>query len=135
MYSRVRDAGAQSAPLQPLHMRGQQRVRHLPGVLESKQRPGQRVQCHGVVNVLHLVVADIAASVHLTTSHAMTVFRRAVVAPLGDYVTMCRVAVAQRLLLTISLKTTEIAGTAGFGSLSSFYDHVTAACRMTLREY
>jgi len=33
------------------------------------------------------------------------------------------------------MKTTEIAEAAGFGSLSSFYEHVTAACGTTPREY
>ncbi|GAA4528944.1 helix-turn-helix domain-containing protein [Brachybacterium paraconglomeratum] len=82
-----------------------------------------------------LAIADIAASVHLTPSHAMTVFRRTAGVTLGDYVTMCRVAEAQRLLLTTSLRITEIADAAGFGSLSSFYEHVSAACGMTPREY
>jgi AraC-like DNA-binding protein len=82
-----------------------------------------------------IAVADIAASVHLTPSHAMTVFRRTVGVTIGQYVTMCRVAEAQRLLLTTSLRVTEIAESAGFGSLSSFYEHVSAACGMTPREY
>jgi AraC-like DNA-binding protein len=82
-----------------------------------------------------LRVADIAGSVHLTPSHAMTVFRRTVGVTLGEYVTMCRVAEAQRLLLATSMTITEIAETAGFGSLSSFYEHVSAACGMTPREY
>ena len=82
-----------------------------------------------------LRIADVAAAVHLTPSHAMTVFRRTVGVTLGQYVTMCRVAEAQRLLLTTSLRITEIADAAGFGSLSSFYEHVSAACRMTPREY
>ncbi|WP_010552187.1 helix-turn-helix domain-containing protein [Brachybacterium paraconglomeratum] len=82
-----------------------------------------------------LRIADVAAAVHLTPSHAMTVFRRTVGVTLGQYVTMCRVAEAQRLLLTTSLRVTEIAEAAGFGSLSSFYEHVSAACGMTPREY
>ena len=82
-----------------------------------------------------LRIADIAASVHLTPSHAMTVFRRTVGVTLGQYVTMCRVAEAQRLLLTTSLRVTEIAEASGFGSLSSFYEHVSAASGMTPREY
>lgn len=53
----------------------------------------------------------------------------------SNYVTTCRVAEAQRLLLTTSMETTEIAGAAGFGSLSSFYEHVTAACGATPWEY
>ena len=82
-----------------------------------------------------LRIADVAAAVHLAPSHAMTVFRRTVGVTLGQYVTMCRVAEAQRLLLTTSLTVTEIAEASGFGSLSSFYEHVTAACGMTPREY
>ncbi|WP_245851159.1 helix-turn-helix domain-containing protein [Brachybacterium vulturis] len=65
----------------------------------------------------------------------MTVFRRTAGVTLGDYVTMCRVAEAQRLLLTTSLKVTEIADAAGVSSLSSFYDHMSTVCRMTPREY
>ena len=82
-----------------------------------------------------LSVAEIAAAVHLAPSHAMTVFRRTAGVTLGEYVTMCRVAEAQRLLLTTSLRITEIADVAGFGSLSSFYQHMSAACGMTPREY
>ncbi|MCT1775104.1 helix-turn-helix domain-containing protein [Brachybacterium sp. p3-SID957] len=82
-----------------------------------------------------LRMADVAGAVHLTPSHAMTVFRRTVGVTLGQYVTMCRVAEAQRLLLTTSLRVTAIAEEAGFGSLSSFYEHVSSACGMTPREY
>lgn len=82
-----------------------------------------------------LAIADIAEAVHLTPSHAMTVFRRTTGVTLGEYVTMCRVAEAQRLLLTTPMTVTEIAEAAGFGSLSSFYAHVSAACGMTPREY
>ncbi|MFC7374231.1 helix-turn-helix domain-containing protein [Brachybacterium sp. GCM10030268] len=82
-----------------------------------------------------LTVGEIAAAVHLTPSHAMTVFRRAVGVTLGDYVTMCRVAEAQRLLLTTSMTSAQIAASSGFGSLSSYYAHVTAACGMPPREY
>lgn len=80
-------------------------------------------------------VADIARSAHLTPSHAMTVFRGTVGVTLGEYLTMCRVAEAQRLLLTTSMTSAEIAAEAGFGSLSSFYAHVTAACGMPPRQY
>ena len=71
----------------------------------------------------------------LTPSHAMTVFRRTVGVTFGQYVTMCHVAEAQRLLLTTSLRVTEIAEEAGSGSLSSSYEHVSSACGMTPREY
>ncbi|QOR69372.1 helix-turn-helix domain-containing protein [Ruania alkalisoli] len=80
-------------------------------------------------------VGDVARSALLTPSHAMTVFRRAVGVTIGEYVTMCRVAEAQRLLLSSRLSSIEIAEAAGFGSLSSYYAHVTRACGMTPREY
>ncbi|UEJ81516.1 helix-turn-helix domain-containing protein [Brachybacterium halotolerans subsp. kimchii] len=82
-----------------------------------------------------LAVADVASAVHLAPSHAMTVFRQAVDVTIGEYLTMCRVAEAQRLLITSDLTTAEIASASGFGSLSSFYSHVTAACGMAPREY
>lgn len=82
-----------------------------------------------------LSVEDVARAAHLTPSHAMTVFRDTVGATIGEYLTMCRVAEAQRLLITTALSTTEIAERSGFGSLSSFYVHVTAACGMPPRQY
>lgn len=82
-----------------------------------------------------LTVAHIARAAHLTESHAMTIFRRTVGVTLGEYVTMCRVAEAQRLLLTSSMTSADISAAAGFGSLSSYYAHVTAACGMTPRQY
>ncbi|SLN02786.1 Helix-turn-helix, AraC type [Corynebacterium xerosis] len=82
-----------------------------------------------------LSVEDVACAAHLTPSHAMTVFRDTVGATIGEYLTMCRVAEAQRLLITTSLPTTDIAERSGFGSLSSFYAHVTAACGMPPGQY
>ena len=82
-----------------------------------------------------LSVEDVARAAHLTPSHAMTVFRDTVGATIGEYLTMCRVAEAQRLLITTALPTADIAERSGFGSLSSFYAHVTAACGMPPRQY
>lgn len=82
-----------------------------------------------------ITVADVARSVHLTASHAMTIFRAALGVTIGDYLTMCRVAEAQRLLLTTTGTSAEIAAAAGFGSLSSYYAHVTVACGMPPRQY
>jgi AraC-like DNA-binding protein len=82
-----------------------------------------------------LPVEQVASAVHLAPSHAMTVFRRTIGVTVGDYVTMCRVAEAQRLLITTAMTAADIALASGFGSLSSFYHHVTAACGMTPREY
>lgn len=82
-----------------------------------------------------ITVADIADAAHLTPSHAMTIFRRTVGVTLGEYLTMCRVAEAQRLLLTTSMTSADIAGASGFGSLSSYYAHLTVACGMTPSRY
>ena len=82
-----------------------------------------------------ITVAGIAEAAHLTPSHAMTIFRRTVGVTLGEYLTMCRVAEAQRLLLTTSMTSADIAAAAGFGSLSSYYAHLTAACGMTPSRY
>lgn len=82
-----------------------------------------------------LRIADIADSVHLAPSHAMTVFRHTTGVTLGEYTTMCRVAEAQRLLITTEMSIAEISESAGFGSLSSFYHHMSAACGATPREY
>ncbi len=72
--------------------------------------------------------SDIARAAHLNPNYAMTLFREAVGTTLGSYLTRCRVAEAQRLLITTAMTTTEIAHAAGFGSQSSFYDHFTRAC-------
>ncbi|SDS98115.1 helix-turn-helix domain-containing protein [Actinopolymorpha singaporensis] len=75
-----------------------------------------------------LTVADIAAAVHVHPHHAMGVFRNVVGTTLGAYLTQCRVAEAQRLLLTTGAGMAEIAHAAGFGSQSRFYSCFTAAC-------
>jgi AraC-like DNA-binding protein len=67
--------------------------------------------------------SDIARASHLNPNYAMTLFRETVGTTLGAYLTRCRVAEAQRLLLTTPMTTTEIAVAAGFGSQSSFYAH------------
>jgi AraC-like DNA-binding protein len=73
-------------------------------------------------------VGEIAASVHLHPHYAMTVFREVVGTTLGAYLTQCRVAEAQRLLLTTNATMGEIAHASGFGSQSRFYSCFTTAC-------
>lgn len=75
-----------------------------------------------------ITVGDVAASVHLHPRYAMGLFRGVVGATLGAYLTQCRVAEAQRLLLTGDATMTEIAHAAGFGSQSRFYSCFTTAC-------
>lgn len=75
-----------------------------------------------------LTAADVARAAHLSPSHAMTVFRRVVGTTVGTYVARCRVAEAQRLLITTARTTAEIAHAAGFTSQSSFYDTFRQIC-------
>lgn len=72
--------------------------------------------------------SSIARSVHLSPSYAMALFKETVGVTLGSYLTRCRLTEAQRLLITTTMPTAEIAHTAGFGSLSSFYDQFTRSC-------
>lgn len=69
-----------------------------------------------------LVVADVAAAVHLHPSTAAAVFRREMGVTIGEYLAQCRVAEAQRLLISTDATTGEIALRAGFGSTSRFYE-------------
>ena len=69
-------------------------------------------------------VGDVAAAVHLNPHYAMQVFRDAVGTTIGSYLTQCRLAEAQRLLITTPLTVASIAHAAGFGSASRLY----AAC-------
>lgn len=80
-------------------------------------------------------VADIADAAHLSPSYAMTLFRETVGTTIGGYLTRCRVAEAQRLLITTSMTTLEIAHASGFGSQSSFYDHFTRVCGVSPGSY
>ncbi len=69
-----------------------------------------------------LAVADVAGAVHLHASTAAAVFRREMGVTIGEYLAQCRVAEAQRLLISTDATTSEIALRAGFGSTSRFYE-------------
>ncbi|WP_022909572.1 helix-turn-helix domain-containing protein [Aestuariimicrobium kwangyangense] len=82
-----------------------------------------------------LTVDEIAASAHLSASHAMAIFRAAVGVTIGEYLTMCRVSEAERLLVTTDRPVAEIAHASGFGSLSSFHVHLGRATGCSPREF
>jgi len=82
-----------------------------------------------------ITVADVARAVHVHPGYAMTVFRRAVGTTIGSYLTQCRVAHAQRLLITSTLPVQEIGLSVGFQSISQFYDRFGAACGTTPGAY
>ncbi|GAA4432111.1 helix-turn-helix domain-containing protein [Georgenia halophila] len=71
---------------------------------------------------------DVARAAHLAPTYAMGLFRQTVGITLGGYLTRCRVAEAQRLLITTSRTTGEVAHEAGFASQSSFYEHFRRTC-------
>jgi AraC-like DNA-binding protein len=69
-----------------------------------------------------LAVADVAGAVHLHPSTAAALFRREMGVTIGEYLAQCRVAEAQRLLISTDATTSQIALRAGFGSTSRFYE-------------
>jgi len=82
-----------------------------------------------------LRVADIAASVHLHPSTAAAAFRRGTGVSIGEYLAQCRVAEAQRLLISTDATTAEIAVRAGFGSTSRLYERFVRDCGMPPAAY
>lgn len=68
-----------------------------------------------------VTVADVATAAGLNPGYAMTVFRRVVGRTIMEYLTQCRVAESQRLLITSDLPVARVGLAAGFGSQSQFY--------------
>jgi AraC family transcriptional regulator, melibiose operon regulatory protein len=79
--------------------------------------------------------ADVARAVHLSPSHAMTLFKRMVGTTIGTYIARCRVAEAQRLLITSDRTTAEIAHASGFTAQSSFYETFRQVCGVAPGDY
>jgi AraC-like DNA-binding protein len=67
-------------------------------------------------------VAQIASGAHLHPNYAMTLFRRHTGMTLSHYLTLQRVAHAQRRLVTSESPIQAIAFESGFGSVSHFYE-------------
>ncbi|MDR7385151.1 helix-turn-helix domain-containing protein [Promicromonospora iranensis] len=82
-----------------------------------------------------ITASDVARAVHLSPSHAMTLFKRVVGTTVGTYIARCRVAEAQRLLITSDRTTAEIAHAAGFTAQSSFYDTFRQVCGVAPGDY
>lgn len=82
-----------------------------------------------------ITAADVAGAVHLSPSHAMTLFKRVVGTTVGTYIARCRVAEAQRLLITSDRTTAEIAHAAGFAAQSSFYETFRQVCGVAPGDY
>lgn len=69
-----------------------------------------------------VTVGQVAAAVHLHPSTAAAVFRREMGVTIGEYLAQCRVAEAQRLLISTDATTSDVAVRAGFGSTSRLYE-------------
>ena len=82
-----------------------------------------------------LRVSDVAAVAHLHPSTAAAVFRRAMGVTVGEYLAQCRIAEAQRLLMSTDATTTDVATRAGFGSTSRFYARFVQDCGMSPGAY
>jgi AraC-like DNA-binding protein len=82
-----------------------------------------------------LRVADVAAVAHVHPSTAAEVFRRSLGVTIGEYLAQCRVAEAQRLLISTDATTTDVAARAGFGSTSRFYARFVQDCGMSPGAY
>jgi AraC-like DNA-binding protein len=115
--------GAADAPAQgPAHLHGMQHVVDMARFVVANFRAD-------------ITTADIAQAAHLNGNYAMSLFRDTVGTTLGAYLTRCRVAEAQRLLITTAMTTAEIAHAAGFGSQSSFYAHFSRICGQSPSAY
>lgn len=72
---------------------------------------------------LPVSVSDAARAVHLSPTYAMGVFKKVLGMTVAEYLTMCRLAEAKRLLLTTDWPAADVAHASGFSSQSSFYVH------------
>ncbi|MBO0882663.1 MAG: AraC family transcriptional regulator [Mycobacterium sp.] len=93
--------------------------------------------CRYIVQHFHepLRVADVAHAAGIHPQYAMTLFRNTIGCTIAEYLTRCRVAEAQRLLLATEATVSDVAFASGFGSVSQFYDRFTAGCGRTPRQY
>ena len=93
--------------------------------------------CRYLVKHFHepVRVADVARAVGVSDQYAMTVFHTTTGFAVTEYLTRCRVAEAQRLLVASEATVTDVAFASGFGSVSQFYDRFTARCGLTPRQY
>lgn len=80
-------------------------------------------------------VADVARAAPTHPQHAMRLFRSFLGSTIVEYLTRCRVAEAQRLLVSTEQQVSAVALHAGFGSVSQFYDCFSRICQVTPRDY
>lgn len=93
--------------------------------------------CRYIVNHFHepIHVADVASAAGVHPQYAMTLFRSTIGYTIAEYLTRCRVAEAQRLLVATEANVSDVGFASGFGSVSQFYDRFTSRCGQTPRQY
>lgn len=103
----------------------------LPGTGRVKGEAGGPATMHHIGQMLRFIadnfssgisVKDVAGHVGLSPSYAMSLFRRAVGAPIKEHITRIRLSHAQMLLANSDTKILNVAMDSGFGSVSSFYE-------------
>ena len=82
-----------------------------------------------------ITVQQVAETVDLSRSQAVSLFRQYFQVSIGDYIKQYRVAHAQRLLVTTRLSLSSIAMRAGFTSTGQFYDIFKKSCHHTPKAY
>ncbi len=82
-----------------------------------------------------LTADDIAGAAGLHPKYAITLFRGHCGMTPAEYLTQQRLSQAQRLLATTDAKVVDIAFTAGFGSVSQFYEVFTRVCGQTPKDF
>lgn len=65
----------------------------------------------------------------------MKLFRSTIGSTILGYLTRCRIAEAQRLLVVTEANASDIAFASGFGSVSQFYERFTRLCGRSPRQY
>lgn len=82
-----------------------------------------------------ITVQQVAETVDLDRSQAVSLFRNYFQMSIGDYIKQYRVAHAQRLLVTTNLILSSVASRSGFTSVSQFYDEFKRYCYHTPKAY
>ncbi|WP_407572485.1 helix-turn-helix domain-containing protein [Deinococcus altitudinis] len=84
---------------------------------------------------LDLNLAELARMSNLHPNYAATLFRETFGLSMGTFLTQCRVAHAQRLLLVTDLPMLDVATESGFGSVSRFYTAFRTSTGQSPRQY
>jgi len=72
---------------------------------------------------------------NVAPQYAMTLFHSVTGFAVAEYLNRCRVAEAQRLLISSEANVSDVGFAAGFGSVSQFYDRFTSSCGTTPRQF